>query len=108
MKRITLLFVLLLAVSGSGCIQHVMDQGNVLKPDLIVQIKEGDTRFKVESLIGTPVLEDVLNPNRSMYIEDYDNPDTGEAYRRSVEIIYDEANTVTRITITGFRDEPQE
>ncbi len=108
MKRITLIFGLLLAVPVAGCMQHVMHQGNVLKPELIVQIKEGDTRFRVESLIGTPVLDDVLNPNRATYIEDYDNPDTGEAYRRSVEIIYDDANTVTRITTSGFKQESQE
>lgn len=105
MKR--LLPVLALLAGLSGCLQHVMHQGNVLKPGLVLQIREGDTRFRVESLLGTPVLQNVLTPNRATYIEDYYDPETGKAFRRSIDIIYDDANRVASIKLKGFGESDQ-
>jgi len=102
-----LLLPLMLLIGLSGCLQHVMHQGNVLKPGLVMQIREGDTRFRVESLLGTPVLKNVLNPNRATYIEDYYNPETGKAFRRRVDITYDDASRVTSIRLYGFGESEQ-
>lgn len=106
MNRIFLTFTLL--ISLSGCIQHVLHQGNVLKPGLVFQIKVDDTRYRVESLLGAPMLDNVFNPNRSTYIEDYHDPETGTTYRRSVDIIYDSANRVSNVKTSGFEDEGHE
>jgi len=94
--------MLFLLVALSGCMQHILHQGNVLKPGVVMQIRDGDTRFRVESLLGIPVLKNVLTPNRITYIEDYHDPETGEAFRRRVDITYDDANRVTSIKIHGF------
>jgi len=86
----------------TGCMQHITHQGNVLKPGLVAGIQEGDSRFHVESILGTPVLRDDLHPNRSIYVESYKNPDTGESFQRRVEIMYDKADHVDSIKRFGF------
>jgi len=91
----------------SGCLQHVMHQGNVLKPGLVAGIHEGDSRFHVESVLGTPMLRDDLHPNRSIYVESYKNPDTGESFQRRVEIIYDQDARVASIKDFGFKGEKE-
>jgi len=98
--RIMIMMATLLILSG--CLQHVMHQGNVLKPGLVAGIQEGDSRFHVESILGTPVLRDDLHPNRSIYVEEYKNPDTGESFLRRVEIMYGKGNHVDSIKRFGF------
>jgi len=94
-----------LVLSLSGCLTHVTHQGNVLDPNKVSQIWEGDSKFHVETLLGQPVLKDTLHPNRALYVEDYRNPDTGETYTRGIEITYDKALRVTHIRRFGF-DKP--
>lgn len=102
MRHIALIALLLLG----GCLKYVMQQGNVLKPELVTQIAAGDSRFRVQTLLGTPVLQDTLHPHRAIYIEDYYDPDSGKKYRRSVDIVYDDAWRVKSIQLSGF-DQPQ-
>jgi len=66
-------FALPLLLMLGGCMHHVIHQGNVLKPALVDAIQEGDSRFHVESVLGSPVLNDVLHPNRAVYVEWYRN-----------------------------------
>lgn len=97
--------LILLTAAGllfSGCLRFPIHQGNVLKPELVFAIHEGDSRFRVESLLGTPVMRDVFHPNRALYVEDYVDPKTGKAYRRIVDIRYDQAQRVARILRKGF------
>jgi len=91
-----------LLFSLGSCMQYVTQQGNVLKPEKVAQIREQDSRFNVEMLIGSPVLKDDLHPNRVIYVDDYNNPDTGEKYQRRVEIIYNESGRVKSIKRFGF------
>lgn len=105
-RRILLIAGLML-LPLSACMKVPTQQGNVLKPEMMSQISEGDSRFQVESLIGTPVLNDDLHPNRSIYMEIYNNPDTGEKYQRRVEITYNESGRVKSIRRFGF-DKPGE
>jgi len=97
-------FIMAALLILSGCLQHVMHQGNVLKPGLVAGIQEGDSRFHVESVLGTPVLRDDLHPNRSIYVESYKDPDTGESFQRRVEIIYGKGNHVDSIKRFGFEE----
>ncbi len=87
----------------SGCIQQVLHQGNVLKPELVVGIQKGDSRFHVESVLGSPVLKDDLHPNRAIYVELYHNPDTGKSFLRRVVITYDHDSRVASIKDFGFK-----
>jgi len=89
----------------AGCLSHPIHQGNDLDPFSVYRIHEGDTRFQVEKIMGTPVLTDTFHPRRSIYIEDVDDEDTKTRFRRRVVIDYDEMNRVEAIKRTGF-DKP--
>lgn len=103
--RLLTLAGLALLLPLTACMSVVTQQGNVLKPEKIAMIHEQDSRFQVESIIGTPVLRDDMHPNRSIYVETYDNPDTGENYERRVEITYNGSGRVQSIKTFGF-DKP--
>jgi outer membrane protein assembly factor BamE (lipoprotein component of BamABCDE complex) len=95
----TLLFV---AVFNTACIDKVIHQGNVLNPDSIWIIQEGDTRFSVEVEMGPPAIKDADHPERMLYIEDVYDEETDEKYTRGVEVTYDEAWRVKSIRRFGF------
>ncbi len=97
---------LALLLALGGCMPQVIHQGNVIKPALVDAIQEGDSRFHVESLLGTPVLRDVLHPDRAVYVEWYKNPETGKAFRRKVVIVYDQSERVDRIERQGLEKTP--
>lgn len=104
MKRLDAILLLLLAtLAAGGCMKQAILQGNVMKADNVWQIGVGDTRFRVESLLGTPAIQDPLHPNRVHYVEEVDNPDTGEKYTRGVDIEYDNALRVKSIHRYGFK-----
>ena len=107
MKRMlrNLLLLLVIAVGTSGCLKHVIQQGNVLRPDKVDQIQVGDTRFSVETLLGTPVMHDIMHPDRATYIEEYSDPKTHKHYIRGIIITYDDALRVASIHRFGFKPE---
>jgi len=86
----------------TSCMNFVTHQGNVLKPAKLADIRVNDSRFHVESVLGTPALKDDLHPNRSIYVEDYENADTDTAYQRRVEITYGSSGRVKSIKRFGF------
>ena len=86
----------------AGCIPTIIRQGNVLPPEKVYQVHEGSTRFQVESLLGSPVLHDELHPSRVVYIEDVDDEETNETFRRGIEIHYDEALRVKSFRLFGY------
>lgn len=98
-----LLWLMIMMFVLSGCLQHVLHQGNVLKPGLVASIQEGDSRFHVESVLGTPVLKEDFHPNRSIYVETYKDPDTGESFQHRVEITYGRDSRVLSIKSFGFK-----
>jgi len=102
MMRITLtcLIVLLLA----ACFKYPVHQGNVIKPEELVQVRMGDSRYYVERVLGTPVLKDVLHPRRATYIEDRVDDKEDKVFRRRVEIEYNDADVVISIGREGFDD----
>lgn len=102
MKRIRLTLAVLLPLLASGCMTQTIHQGNVFKDDKVWLVEEGDTRFKVETLLGSPALTDSLHPNVVHYVEQYHNHDTGEKYLRGVDITYDDALRVKSIHRFGF------
>jgi len=88
----------------SGCMHQVLHQGNVLKPGLVASIQEGDSRFHVESVLGSPVLKDDLHPDRAIYVESYNDPNTGKSFLRRVTITYDHDSRVASIKDFGFKE----
>ncbi len=76
----------------SACSVHKIDvqQGNVLEPEIIEQLKTGMTQKQVRFLLGTPTLQDPFHHNRWDYIFS--------------EVKNGEMETVQRITLT-FSDD---
>lgn len=98
----TLALLVVIAAGVTGCMPHVVQQGNVLSQQKVDQVQVGDTRYAVETLLGTPVMHDVLHPNKATYIEEYDNTKTGKHFIRGIVITYDDSLRVTAIRTFGF------
>ncbi len=94
--------ILLLLATLAGCLKQEIHQGNVLDPDSIWIIQEGDTRFAIESELGPPAIVDAAHPERALFIEDVRDEKTGETYTRGVEVIYDKAWRAKSIRRFGF------
>ncbi|MDQ6965844.1 MAG: outer membrane protein assembly factor BamE, partial [Mariprofundaceae bacterium] len=77
-KQLLLLSGLIMLLPLSACMKVTTQQGIVLNSGNLAQIQVQDSRYQVETLLGTPVLRDDLHPNRSIYVDEYNNPDTGE------------------------------
>lgn len=105
MKTMTLRLCVvgLLALFAQGCMHQVIHQGNVIKEDKMVQIAKGMTRFEVESLLGTPAIVDPLHENIVHYVEEYQDPETGESYLRNIDIKYSNSLRVESISQRGFK-----
>jgi len=88
----------------SGCLVTPIHQGNRLLIGEIRQIHEGDTKVSVEQLLGTPSLEHVMQANRVVYIEDFEDEESGDMIKRGVEITYDDAKRVKEIRRFGFEN----
>ena len=97
-----LIFGLLFLMLLSGCVSKKIHQGNVIDPDSIWIIQEGDTRFAIESEMGSPIIKDKAHPERALYIDQFYDEETEEAYTRGVEIIYDDAWRAISIRRFGF------
>jgi len=86
----------------SACVSNQIHQGNVINEDSIWIIQEGDTRFAIESELGSPAIKDKAHPERVIYVEDFYDEDTSKSYTRSIEIIYDKAWRAESINRVGF------
>lgn len=102
------LFVSCLAmvlITLTACVHEPIHQGNRLDLEKIQQIREGDTRFHVEQILGTPMVADTLHPNRSVYYEEFEDEKSGDIRKRSVVVVYDDALRVIRIERSGFDEQ---
>ncbi len=86
----------------AGCQTQPIHQGNVLKEDALEQIAIGDSRFRVETLLGSPAVIDPLHARRVYYIEQFEDDEHNKAFVRRVEIRYDKALRVQSIRRIGF------
>ncbi len=87
---------LMLSLSGCGSLNKYVpnfiaphkveiQQGNVITPEQLAQLKEGMTRDQVRFLLGTPLLSDIFHTNRWDYLFRLKKSDqTIEEYRLSV------------------------
>jgi len=107
MRLITLLLAITAILLG-GCVYEPIHQGNRLDEKKVFQIKTGDTKFRVEQILGTPMLHSTLHPNRVIYYEEYEDKKNGNLIKRSVEITYDNALRVTQINHSGLQKPEQE
>jgi len=98
MRLITIALITLLA----SCTGEVIHQGNRLDINKANTIQVGDSRFRIEQLLGSPVLHDALHPDRSVYFEEYQLEVRGELHKRRVIVRYDSAGRAANIDRTGL------
>ena len=62
-------------VATTGCSRNIfsihridIEQGNIVEPAAVNELSTGMTRQQVMALMGRPVLQPVLNPNRWEYV----------------------------------------
>lgn len=103
--RFLISLALMTLITLTACVHEPIHQGNRLDMEKIQQIREGDTKFHVEQVLGTPMVTDVLRPNRSLYYEEFEDEKSGDMRKRGVEIVYDDALRVIRIERFGFDEQ---
>lgn len=67
MRYPAITLILFATISVSGCFKlyrQDIEQGNVLKPEVINQVKPGMTRKQVQYILGTPLVADVFHKDR--------------------------------------------
>lgn len=69
-------------------------QGHVLAPDAVARLKTGMTKAQVRFLLGTPLVNDLFNPDRLYYI--YRNQKGGGPIERGGLALYFEQNKLVR------------
>lgn len=65
---LTFLTAICLSITISSCFHPPIQQGNVITPETVAQLKRGMTKAQVFNLMGTPVLVDAFRKNRSLYV----------------------------------------
>lgn len=76
---------------------HKIDiqQGNLISKEVVDQLKTGMSRQEVTELLGEPVLNNGLNPNRSDYL--YTRAEAGEHVNAETLTVFFENGTVVKI-----------
>jgi outer membrane protein assembly factor BamE len=92
---INLLFVLLLTMTGCSIYKVDIQQGNVIDPKKLEQLKIGMNKKQVVFLIGNPLLTDPFHNNRWDYIHAI--KPGGEKLSRKVLTLYFEGNKLVKI-----------
>lgn len=65
------IFCLLMMFSLSACTfitKPTIEQGNIIKPEMVRQLRPGMSEAEVKTIMGTPVLINVFTPQRIEYI----------------------------------------
>lgn len=105
MKMKSLLAIALFAVGLTGCstvkkVVYRIDvpQGNYLEQDKIDQLALGMNKAQVQYLLGTPVLQDMFEPNRWDYVfiqrKGYNDP-----IQRTLLVYFDHQGLVSDIKL---------
>lgn len=69
---------------------HVVDvqQGTIITPEMVDQLKPGMTRSQVRMVMGTPTINDPFNQDRWDYVYTYATRD-GTEERRHIAVHFD-------------------
>lgn len=87
-----------------SCSVHKVDiqQGTVLEPANVAQLKPGMTQKQVRFLLGTPTIQDPFHHNRWDYVFSMEKQGTRETLQRITLFFADD--TLVSIEKTGFSD----
>lgn len=95
------IFIFAAIISLSGCI-YLADtqQGNVIEPEKLAQVKRGQSQEQVQYLLGTPVIQDPLHPNRWDYVFYFVNGTNGDKTYERATIVFNRG-AVSDIILQG-------
>lgn len=96
MTTIRFLIACCLLLTASACTMHRVDiqQGTIITPEMIAQLKPGMTRSQVRFVMGTPTIGDAFHQSRWDYIYTLD-PYRGAQERYRVTLFFDGDTLVT-------------
>lgn len=68
--KLSILSILLLTALTAACTMHRIDvqQGNIIKPELLEQLKPGISKRQVRFIMGTPLIQDPFHSDRWDYV----------------------------------------
>lgn len=90
----------LLLAGCTGIYEPSVQQGNVVTPEMIENLKPGMTRAQVLSTLGTPLVADPFHPGRWDYVH-YHRHDTDAAIEtRRLTLVFD-GDVLSRIEDNG-------
>ncbi|MBF0152485.1 MAG: outer membrane protein assembly factor BamE [Magnetococcales bacterium] len=96
-SSVLILLAMLFNLAISSCQTLTQEQGNILDPQKVAQIREGrTTRKDVLGLLGSPTIVNSFKPNRWIYLQD-SRFDKFRAINR-VEIEFDKQGVVRFVT----------
>lgn len=88
-----------LALLAAGCVHpHKLEvqQGNVVTPEMLADLKPGLTRSQVRFLLGTPLISDPFHPERWDYVYLYKKHAAAPAETRHLTVIFN-GDTVAQL-----------
>lgn len=89
-KNIVFVIGLCLAIQGCNMITPFkpdVSQGNVIEEDKVALLKTGMTKEQVLYIMGTPVLEESLDPNRWDYVATF-KPAKGNMEKKRLSLYF--------------------
>ncbi|MGD8784328.1 MAG: outer membrane protein assembly factor BamE [Thioalkalispiraceae bacterium] len=107
MRTILINFLIsgLLLLGGCSIYKVDVQQGNVLDPERLAELKLGMNKNRVTLLIGTPLLIDPFHPNRWDYVHAV-KPGDGKLTSR-VLTLYFENEKLVKIDDSRYKTEKQ-
>jgi len=99
MKKLLIHFSVCSALLLSACSVHKLEvqQGNVLEPEALEQLKTGMTQAQVKFLLGAPLLTDPFHPNRWDY--SYTRKKSNEATESKHLVLIFDGDTLQKIDL---------
>lgn len=76
-----------------------IQQGNVVSPEQVAQLKPGLTKEQVRFLLGTPLLVDIFHQQRWDFVYRYEKGATREIDTARVAVVFGADNKVEKIEV---------
>ncbi len=100
MQKSLLSTLLIITILLSACLRPytpAVQQGNVITPEMVSQVKVGMTQDEVQYLLGAPVLQPTFDNSRWDYIYTYKAKSSPVVEEKSVSVYFNSEGKVTRI-----------
>lgn len=84
MRTFLIIILYFAAAWTAGCSIHRLDvqQGNVIKPEMVQKLTPGMTKRQVEFVMGTPLIQDPFRADRWDYVYAIDTLDKHQEIKR--------------------------